>query len=56
MSVEDLNTLLLDIRALHGVSDAQGGVQDVQVTFDPSQISRQQIVDLITGRGYQVKE
>ena len=27
-----------------------------QVTFDPAQVSRKQIVDVIMGRGYTVKE
>jgi copper chaperone CopZ len=56
ISIEDLNTLLLEIRALPGVADVQGGVGIVQVTFDPALLSRQKIVDLITGRGYTVKE
>lgn len=56
ISIEDLNTLLLEIRTLPGVADVQGGVGLVQVTFDPLQLSRQKIGDLITGRGYTVKE
>jgi hypothetical protein len=56
ISIEDLNTLLLEIRALPGVADVQGGVGIVQVTFDQALLSRQKIVDLITGRGYTVKE
>lgn len=56
LSVEDLNTLILAIRALKGVQDVQGGVQDLYVTFDRDQVSRQKIIDVIKSFGYTVKE
>jgi allophanate hydrolase subunit 1 len=56
LSVEDLNALLLAIRSLPGVVDAQGGVQDLQVTYDPARVSHQSIVEAIKARGYAVKE
>jgi copper chaperone CopZ len=56
LSVEDLNTLILAIRALKGVQDVQGGVQDLYVTYDRDQVSRQKIVDVIKSFGYTVKE
>lgn len=56
LSVEDLNTLLLAIRALKGVQDAQGGVQDLMITYDRNQVSRQKIIDVIKSFGYTVKE
>ena len=56
LSVEDLNTLILAIRALKGVQDVQGEVQDLVVTYDRDQVSRQKIVDVIESFGYTVKE
>jgi copper chaperone CopZ len=56
LSVEDLNTLLLGIRALPGVQDAQGGVQDLLITYDPTRVTRQKIVEVIQSYGYTVKE
>lgn len=56
LSVEDLNTLILAIRALKGVQDVQGGVQDLYVTYDRDQVSRQKIIDVIKSFGYTVKE
>ncbi len=56
LSVEDLNTLMLAIRALKGVQDVQGGVQDLYVTYDRDQVSRQKIIDVIKSFGYTVKE
>ncbi len=55
-SVEDLNTLLLRIRELPGVQDAQGGVNDLLITYDPKQVTRAKIVETIQGLGYRVKE
>ncbi len=54
LSVEDLNTLMLDLRTLPGVADVQGGMQDLQVTYDPNQVSRQKIVERIESHGYSV--
>jgi len=56
MSVEDLNTLMLAIRALPGIVDVQGGVGLVQVSYDPTLVTRKQIVDVITSHSYTVKE
>ena len=56
MSVEDLNTLILALRALPGVEDVQGGVGLVQVDYNPALATRKQIVDVVTGKGYIVKE
>ncbi len=56
LSVEDLNTLVLAIRALKGVQDVQGGVQDLQITYNRDQVSRQKIIDVIKSFGYTVKE
>lgn len=56
LSVEDLNTLILAIRALRGVQDVQGGVQDLLITYDRDQVSRQKIIDVIKSFGYTVKE
>lgn len=56
LSVEDLNTLILAIRALKGVQDVQGGVQDLYITYDRDQVSRQKIIDVIKSFGYTVKE
>lgn len=56
LSVEDLNTLILAIRALKGVQDVQGGVQDLVITYDRDQVSRQKIIDVIKSFGYTVKE
>ncbi|MGE5265107.1 MAG: heavy-metal-associated domain-containing protein [Acidobacteriota bacterium] len=56
LSVEDLNTLILAIRALKGVQDVQGGVQDLNITYDRDQVSRQKIIDVIKSFGYTVKE
>ncbi len=56
LSVEDLNTLMLAIRAVKGVQDVQGGVQDLLITYDRDQVSRQKIIDVITSFGYTVKE
>lgn len=52
--MEDLNTLMLDLRTLPGVADVQGGMQDLQVTYDPNQVSRQKIVERIESHGYSV--
>jgi allophanate hydrolase subunit 1 len=54
--VEDLNTLLLDLRALAGVYDAQGGVTDLTVTYNPQLVTRQAIIDAVKKHGYQVEE
>ena len=56
MSVEDLNTLMLAIRALPGIADVQGGVGLIQVSYDPTLVTRKQIVDVITSHSYSVKE
>jgi len=55
-SVEDLNTLILDIRTLSGIRDVQGGAQTLQVTYDLEQVSRQEIIDVIESHGYTVEE
>lgn len=55
LSIEDLNTLMLDLRALPGISDVQGGLQDLEVTYDPAQISPQAIIDTIISHGYRVE-
>ncbi len=55
-SVEDLNTLLLGIRTLPGIQDAQGGVQDLLITYDPKLVTHKQIVEKIQSFGYTVKE
>lgn len=56
LSVEDLNTLMLGIRALPGVDDVQGGMQDLLITYEPKQVTRQKIIETIKSFGYTVKE
>ncbi|MBI3732591.1 MAG: hypothetical protein HY259_03925 [Chloroflexi bacterium] len=55
LSVEDLNILLMDIRTLSGVQDVQGNVQDLLVTYDPAQVTHQQIVEVLTKHNYTVR-
>lgn len=56
LSVEDLNTLMLDLLALPGVHDVQGGPEQLEVTYDPKRISHQEIVSAIKSHGYEVEE
>ncbi len=55
-SVEDLNTLMLDLRAVAGVDDVQGGASQLVITYDPAQTNRQQLVQIVRNHGYTVKE
>jgi hypothetical protein len=56
IAIDDLEPMVQDLQNLSGVQGAQGGGQDVQVTYDPDQVHREQIIGVIENHGYHVQE
>jgi len=53
---DDLGPIIAAFENLSGVTDVQGGGNGIQVTYDPQMVSHKQLVDLIAGYGFHVKE
>lgn len=53
---EALEKMRQDILYLKGVTDVQVGYGEVDVTFDPNQITQKQIDTVIEDHGYHVQE
>jgi hypothetical protein len=56
IAIDDLEPMVQDLQNLAGVQGAQGGGQDVQVTYNPDQVQRKQIIAVIENHGYHVQE
>ncbi|MBI1802088.1 MAG: hypothetical protein HYR71_10735 [Chloroflexi bacterium] len=55
VSEDETVPLVEAIRNLPGVTDVQAGAQELQVTYDPTQVNRQQISALAEAHGIHVK-
>ncbi|MEZ4867324.1 MAG: hypothetical protein R3C14_38725 [Caldilineaceae bacterium] len=56
LSVEDLNALILELQAVPGVATVQGGMQDIEIAYDPHQVDRAKIIAVIQSHGYSVEQ
>lgn len=56
ISEDEVEPIIQAIRNLRGVEDIRAGGQDLQVTYNPEQVSRKQIIAIIEGYGHHVKE
>jgi hypothetical protein len=56
VSEDDLGPIIPAILNLDGVTDAVGGGNGLQVTYDASKLSHKQIADIMAGYGFHVKE
>lgn len=56
IAIDDLEPMVEDLQRLSGVQAAQGGGQDVQVTYSPDLVRREQIIAVIENHGYHVEE
>lgn len=55
LSEDDTDPLLQAIRSLPGVTDVEAGAQEMQVTYDPTKVNREQIIALAEGHGIHLK-
>ncbi len=55
LSEDDTGPLLDAIRNLPGVTDVEAGAQEMQVTYDPTKVNREQIIALAEGHGIHFK-
>ncbi len=56
ISEDEVEPIVQTIRNLPGVKDVQTGGQELQVTYDPEQVSRKQFITIIEAHGFHVKE
>ena len=50
---ENVEVLRQDISFLPGVRDVQAGYENMMVTYDPEQVSLQEIIETIRSRGFE---